>query len=525
MTGRIVKFPRARMVALAVGVGALGSLATAAPSLAAAPGGTACQPGTSKTDASAGKISGRGSTFQNNAINKAFIANYTTDVCGTVAAQYSGDPAAANMIAYNAETGAFTGSGNGEAAMACRTDAFGGTDIPYDQAGLGQLWGPAGTFTRDGITGCDPGTSFVANYPPLPNGGTGAQYPSTVNGATNTQATMMSFPVAIGSAAIGVHFASTDTGCPTAGTQITLSQSQISQLFSGDITTWTALGSTPGFNWGSPGCKTSGGTDVPVARVVRSDVSGTTQAVKTYFRDVDGSRTLCAVPSSGGGAANWGGYAVQLANTNWPGDSTEPCTGVTAPTTAAGTGALITAVTSGDGTIGYGDLPAWVGKGALMAQLTPSTGGATVNPFQGASLGATSAPNCDVSTLSGNLPGGGTSADSVGLNSADGINPSTSNWGTDAANGQGGTIPSDITNKGALYPICTLTYDMTYTGEHVAFPGGPIGGLTDNQRRTLYTFFRYALSPDAQNKLKAQGYLPLPASWATAERSGFSSAF
>jgi ABC-type phosphate transport system substrate-binding protein len=462
-----------------------------------------------------GKISGRGSTFQNAALQKAFIAGYSSDVCGSVALQYSGDPAGSNMIAYNTgEPGTITGSGNGEAAMACRTDAFGGTDIPYDQTGLGQLWGPAGTFTRDGITGCDPGSTFVSDYTPQPNAAA-PFYPSTQNGATNTQANMMSFPVAIGSAAIGVHF--TSSGCPTAGSQIQLTPSQISQLFSGDISNWSALGNETSFNWTT--------CNVAVTRVVRADVSGTTQAVKTYFRDADGSRTLCAAPSSGGGAANWGGYAVQLANTNWPGDSNETCAGVTAPTAASGTGALITAVTGGNGTIGYGDLPAWFGKGALLAQLTPSTGGSTVNAFQGGSFTATSAPNCDVSSLPNNLPGTGLPSDSVGLNSTDGVTPSTSNWGTDAANGGGGTIPSDITNKGSLYPICSLTYDMTYAGESAAFPGGPIGGLTNNQRRTLYTFFRYVFSPDAQNRLKPQGYLPLPSNWVTQLRIGFSNAF
>jgi ABC-type phosphate transport system substrate-binding protein len=513
MGSRITKFPRARAVALAVGVGVIGSLATAPASFAAAPGGTACQPGASKYDAAGGKISGRGSTFQNNAINKAFIAGYTSDVCGSVPAQYTGDPGTTNMISYNSEAGTFTGSGNGEAAMACRTDAFGGTDIPYDQTGLGQLWGPAGTFTRDGITGCDPGSASGLPYSPQPNGAA-PFYPSTQGGATNTQATMMSFPVAIGSAAIGVHF--TSAGCPTAGSQIQLTPSQVSGLFGGTISNWSTLGSEPSFNWTT--------CSVPVTRVVRADVSGTTQAVKTYFRDADPNLTLCT-PPAGGGTANWASYAVQLENTNWPGDSAEPCTGVTAPTTASGTGALVTAVVGGNGTIGYGDLPAWFGKGALLAQLTPSTGGATVNPFQGSSFTATSAPNCDVSTLPSNLPGSGAPADSVGLNSTDGVTPSTSNWGTDAATGGGGTIPSDITNKGSLYPICTLTYDMTYAGESAAFPGGPIGGLTDNQRRTLYTFFRYALSPDAQNRLKVQGYLPLPSNWASLERTGVSNAF
>src|ERR1700751_1187631 len=73
---RILKPRRARPLALALAVGALGCLVTAPASLGANPPsfGANCQPD--------GKISGAGSTSQSNAILDAFAFGYQNDVCG-----------------------------------------------------------------------------------------------------------------------------------------------------------------------------------------------------------------------------------------------------------------------------------------------------------------------------------------------------------------------------------------------------------------------------------------------------------
>ncbi|MGA2926023.1 MAG: hypothetical protein ABSG43_08505 [Solirubrobacteraceae bacterium] len=136
----------ARSVALAACAVIVGSFAMATPAMANVVPGVACIP-------SDGKISGRGSNAQQNAFtgtangslfNEGFIGAYTDDFCGVVAPQYAGDPASYTsptgtvtaggaMVVDNypsATTAGARGSGEGLAAVACRTDAFGGTEIP-----------------------------------------------------------------------------------------------------------------------------------------------------------------------------------------------------------------------------------------------------------------------------------------------------------------------------------------------------------------------------------------------------------
>jgi len=560
MRSRFLNTLTARTVALAACAGVVGSFAMAAPAMAAAPGGAACQ-------ASDGKISGRGSTLQANAIT-AFITEYGTSVCGTVAAQYSGDPAGTSMLTYNYPTATAAGargSGEGLAAMACRTDAFGGTDIPYndgsstpatgtmpwlwaDVPSTGNPWpyfDPA--YGSDGSDGCDSfyntnGTTVTAwtpPYTPAPNAGCAAAgpacYPSTVGGVTNSAGPVMSFPVAVASAALGVDFKPNGTqiaGCPTAASQVQLSATEVSQIFSGTLTNWDQVtdAGTSTFAWS--------GCNVAITRIVRGDISGTTQEMKTYLRSVDGSRTLCD-------GKTWTTLASYNDNTLWPGASGDTCAGVTAPDTALGTGGGAACPTTFNATKGvicdlvitgggitYGDLSNWKSTpDVIYAEVVPTSGTTGVIAGSSATLGS-GTPNCDTS-FSGNTPGVGGGGDFVGLDDTGGTpdEPSASNWATDGAVGSGGTTPpSDITNiPGSLkWPICTLTYDMVYaglSGNNATYTANAIGGLTADQRRTIYTFFAFVLSPDGQAGLKVAGYLPLPSAWASAERAGFEAGF
>jgi ABC-type phosphate transport system substrate-binding protein len=478
-------------------VGVLGSLLTAGPSFAGVPGGAGCVP----TD---GKISGRGSTFQGPAFQQVFIPGYENDICGTVAAQTPGpDPAGNTMIAYNYNvTGhvALTGSGQGEQAMACRTDAFGGTDLPYNQARLTTLWGPAGTWTFDGAANCDEETqsaTAVPPYTPSPNAAS-PFYPSTQNGATNTTANMISFPVAGGAAAIGVHFAATDANCPHTNAAATLTTTQLSQIFSGEISSWSSV---------FAGCA------VNITRVVRSDVSGTTQGVKNYFAKSSPSDGTCA-----GGGTNWTTFQSIDNNQTWPSGGTCAANLTTANGTGNCTGAgsgVLGVVCNTDGAIGYGDLRSWSGltAGTLLAQVqTAASAGGTPVFVSAGVVGGLS--NCNIAGVA-QLPGTGAASDFVGLNSANGTTPGAGNWGTD-----GSPAVSNITYTGNKWPICTLTYDMMYAGDSVAAPGGPLG-LTDDQRRTLYSFFLYVMSPAGQAGLGTHGYDPLPSSWLAIFRNGF----
>jgi len=118
------KLTRRNALVIGIAAAALASLSLAGSAGAAAPpSGINCQ--------ADGKITGRGATFQNKA-QTAFIAGFTGDVCGIQADSVTINGVTStnnNMVIYNTD-GLINGSGNGRNSQSCRTDAFGGTDIP-----------------------------------------------------------------------------------------------------------------------------------------------------------------------------------------------------------------------------------------------------------------------------------------------------------------------------------------------------------------------------------------------------------
>jgi hypothetical protein len=55
--------------------------------------------------------------------------------------------------------------------------------------------------------------------------------------------------------------------------------------------------------------------------------------------------------------------------------------------------------------------------------------------------------------------------------------------------------------------------------------GGALANLTPDQRRTMYSYFSYVLSPAAQDSEAGAGYAPLPANWVETLRQAFQSNF
>jgi phosphate transport system substrate-binding protein len=469
MRSRTLRLRSARRLALTCSVGVVASLALTSTGIAAAPAtGTACQ-------AADGKISGRGATFQTKA-QAALIAGYASDVCGPVADQYTGDPAGSNMITYNypaAAAASATGSGAGQRAAGCRTDAFGGTDIPYFQATLTQLNGAPGT-----IGGC--GITFTPPYTPAPT------YPS----ANDTTANVMSVPVAGGAVTIGVNLVSTAT-CATPPTSLQFSTAAMTKLFGGDISNW----SDPVLVADNPGLSSC---NKPIVRVVRQDKSGTTQTFKDYLKNADGPRTGATCDP----ANTWTVLDADAQNVNWPQGA--GCSTLSRPATS-GAGPLVSLVGTTDGAVGYADLGDWSSSTAALAGLRDAGNTQFVAPNTG--TGA----NC---AFAGALMPGSTNNDAVGLNGAG------RNWAVDASPSR-----ADVTFKGTGYPICGFTWDFVYTGLSSTATQNPIAGLTPNQRRTLYSYFTYVFSPAAQTRLTAAGYAPLPASFLTKLRQGFQANF
>jgi hypothetical protein len=430
------------------------------------PGGTSC------TD----PINGRGATFQTNA-QAAFANGFVTDpksVC---------NGASSTLVQYNyAASVGFTGSGNGQKAVSCRTDAYGGTDIPFDEATLALLNGAPGAT----------GSCAIPFTPPNPpNSGT---YPDPAD----QQAQLMVFPVAAGAVGQGYHLTPADCGGVVVP-RIKLTAQMVSLLIGGDILKWKdARLRTGGINGKLKNC------NIAVTRIVRLDKSGTTQIDKNYLSRVDPNRTgaLCSPGTT------WTSLAQDANNVNWP--TGTGCSTLTRPGTT-GNPAVVALCNSTDGAFCYGDIADFVLQGLVSATVRNATDTSFIAPLtKNSSTGLVTQANCD--TSAGSLPGSPTPTanDVVNLNAVD-------NWGIDNPSGNHGNI-ADV---GSHYPVCGVTFGMVYTGLH-ATTGSAIAALSLNQRQTLYDYFRYVLSGAGQAQLKANYYAPLASNWASLAKTGFS---
>ena len=496
MICRCIAFVRSGALALAVGAALLTSLAVAAPSHADPPNaGTACQ--------ASGKISGRGATFQTFAQRLAFAAGYRQDVCGPVT-DANGD----DMVLYNyLGASGLTGSGNGIDAAKCRSDAFAGTDVPYTRQDIADTRVAPNAMPQPVLEACAALSDSISpdlttQYQPLP-----APWPD----AADTQASFtpagaqartgaMSFPVAGASVAIGVNLTATDCPGLTGPPSINLTSSQASRIFGGLITSWN----DPALTTSSPDLA---GCPVAITRVVRLDKSGTTQTLKNYLAKADGATWLCD------GVSLWSVLNSDAENTVWPENPPlDGCLpGQLQRGDVSGAPAVVQKVQAARGAIGYADLADWGSPAVVqLANVAPATapsGPTFLSPAAGA------AANC---TFAGATTPGSTASDAVGLN------PNTNiGWAVDAVPNR-----SDITYIGDGYPICGLTWDLVYVGlNHNGASATAISRLTGNQRRTLYSYFSYILTPYAQDRLTQNSYAKLPGALLAKLRAGLQQYF
>lgn len=471
------RFPSRRLALLLVGLVALICLVfVRASSAVVPPAGLNCV-------ASDGKINGRGSTYQVNA-QKLFAEAYRDDFCGATSGSPA-DEAGNTMIAYNyaaSVAASATGSGSGLKAASCRTDAFAGTDLPYNKEQLAQLDGAPGV-----MGGCS--ISFEPPFQPKPG-----PWPN----AADIQANAMSFPIAGSSEALPVHLTAANCG-GTAPTSISFTANEVSRIFGGDIAKWNDPELVAN-NASLAKC------EIAITRVVRFDNSGTTAIFKNYLIRIDNERTTTVNCTGGSPTKTWTFYDGSP-NTLWPGQTAGDgtCSAIITAGTSGGQ-ALVTKLKETEGGIGYADLADAVGQGLIM----PNVKNATNTSYQAASSGK--GANCDFSVLS--LPGA-TSSDAVGLNAED-------TW---SSNNAPNPDHENATDLGSKYPICGLTFDLVYTGLDNGAVSNAISRLTADQRRTLYSYMTFILSSAAQDGLSSANYAPLPSSWLPKLRGGFQANF
>jgi ABC-type phosphate transport system substrate-binding protein len=478
------------LAVVAVGLALLGGLVFVDTSSATVPPGVACQP----TD---GKITGRGATYQNGA-EVQLASAYSENYCGNVAEQFAGDPAGSDMVIWNdpaVEAANFTSSSQGLLAASCRTDAYAGSSSPYTQAQLLLLNGAPGAL--EGTSKCSLG-SVSQPYQPAKEGS--GEYPT----ATDTTAPIMTLPIAGSSVGLAVNLSgSCSGGIPTA---LNFTPEEVSRIFGGDALTWNdaeLVGTDPALS--SDGCTGA------ITRVVRAESAASTTILKSYLERVDTERTgsACAPPPNKGWA--------KFPKTEWPGlqhvGSEGTCSTIV-KTSATGNGPEIELVSSTNGSIGYADLAA-----ALAAEnpnvILANVQNATNTGFQSP---GSSVPNCNFNLVT--LPGS-SARDSVGLNTTD-------DWSTNNQEvNSGKSNHENATDLGSKYPICGLAFDLVYTGLSKSNSSGhsAITPLTDDQRRTLYSYFTFVLSSTGQETLSQAAYQPLPTAWLSKLTSGFQANF
>jgi hypothetical protein len=458
------------------------------------------------------------------------------------------------MIAYNyseAGTAVNSGSGAGLQAVTCRSDAFGGTDLPYNNTQLTGMNGAPGAELTGTQTCASTYNLANAPYQPQPT------FPPTGAG---TQATMV-FPIAAGADAVAANFNAVCTTTPPSTTSFNLTSHEMDLIWQGKIDTWN----DPALVATDPFLSTDGCTG-DIQRIPRFDNSGTTAILKTTLNGIN-SATLCdGTVASLDSFGAWGTLASNNPNNVWPTTASATACGngtVAAPPVytsgSNGSGTLISLLDStsggaarpvascpggtvgpcgGEGGIGYAELGLWpvpLPTGVLFAHLeshaATTANGINNNTPPAASFITPGSPgaasNCVKSLNTAVLPGSQSPSEAVALGGPD----------DDWANDSGTDVPDptlqfeNITYLGSGYPACGLTFDAVYTNMHdqvanaVTPSGSPIPGMTNDQVRTLYSYFTYIFSPLAQSYLAAQTYDQLPATWLATLRLGFQQNF
>src|SRR5262245_53629709 len=184
------------------------------------------------------------------------------------------------MVAYNypaAEAASATGSGAGIKAASCRTDAFSGSDKPYNNAQLKEM---------DGAPGATGGCAISFVPPFQPNNPT--EWPLKKVGEEDAAGNIMSFPIGGSSVAVVLHLGT--TACKVRPAELNFTSKELSRIMGGDAKEWgdAELVAT------NPALKEC--EKAKITRVVRQDDSGTTGIFKRYLTHVDNTRTgaVCA---------------------------------------------------------------------------------------------------------------------------------------------------------------------------------------------------------------------------------------
>lgn len=178
----------------------------------------------------------------------------------------------------------------------------------------------------------------------------------------------------------------------------------------------------------------------------------------------------------------------------------------------SGSSGIAASVNTTPGAVGYIDLADAVtlAPNAIQSAIRNATNTTYIDPAAGSAAACSFFSVAALGGINGN----------VGLTATD-------NWSyNNNLNVNSPPVRSDVTQTGSDYPLCGMTFAMVYTGIGSTAPGaGPVPGLTNNQRRTLYSFLSHSLTNVAQDRLQGAYYARLPQGMVNNIRRGFQQNF
>jgi ABC-type phosphate transport system substrate-binding protein len=296
---------------------------------------------------------------------------------------------------------------------------------------------------------------------------------------------IQSIPVLQAAVAIIVHLPANCTATSAAAPgRLVLDNETLAAIWDGDINEWSEI-KDDGDSVSGSGCVAT----TPITRLVRLDASGTTHILKKYLDVIDSS----PLATEADGEKTWTELSEGELNTVWPTKAHVQ------KALAEGGGALVTEVANVESSIGYASLADARSNGGFSKTGGPHTGKFWVEvQNDGTSTKkvayADPATNGDEEKL-----GNSNCADTKYTNGRVKFPPKTT-----------AAVWNEVTTatKEKHYPLCGITYDMTFS-KYSAYPG-----TTEGEEITAKQFLAFVLeagSEGGQKLILNNDYEPLPA--------------
>jgi ABC-type phosphate transport system substrate-binding protein len=402
--------------------------------------------------------------------------------CGTTPANIQGKGSSLQRIAQKELTGREVPSGEpitslphtpltgGGYAAGCLESA-GKTQVSYTSTSSGNgltafRFNGAGSILNGG-TEPEKGFAFVGSD----DGPNAAQIKNAEEaaGGVASGANPLIIPVAQTAIAVPIHLPASCSFTAEKG----LTYTDLNAIFNGKMKKWSEVANLTG-----AGCTGE------ITRVVRAEGSGTTFQFKNYLQ------TLQTGHSGAGpecGVTNWSELeeigAEEKPNISWPTCEISAGNPRKAVVAKAGGGEVAAFIAANAGTIGYAALPDAKSKGATVARLQDKGGATPVYALPEAE--GVERANCGTRVYTVPTPGRvGESGESV-------------NWSQ--------VFGASAEVGGELYPLCTLTYDISWTSYSSA---GYTGASTI--AAAVKKYMNYVLSPEGQAIVNLHYYQKLP---------------